>query len=226
MGDGAKRRHSTSAARRRRAPYFDSRRWSGKPRDPHPRGGHGIDPRQELATGDIFVPHDEYRTSTGQKVIHAQHHHRGLRVFRSSRVFKLSRGKSRATPPLYRLPKNLALQPDVSSVRALETAVILLQKRGLAAPGLRVSVLRETQLAHLAYVPAVVELRYGLRGPARMHLEILPPDEQAIRDRVGHRPGPQGSAGFPARRVGGRQETRGALPRAGQPLRLCGLLDS
>ena len=165
------KRASSKRRGSRRALYLDSRRWPERPR--RLRRGHTIH-RDGLATGDVFVPHDEYRTSTGIRVTHAQHYYRGLRVFRSSRVFKDDRGKRRSTPPLYRLPKRLVLVRDVTPSDALKRALAFLQKRGVVSPGLKLSVLRETRMAHLTDVPSIVEVRRGLLGPARMHLEIFP----------------------------------------------------
>ena len=172
MGLTPRSKHASSRQRgSRRALYFDSRQWPERPR--RLRRGQTLD-RDGLATGDVFVPQDEYRTSTGIRVTHAQHYYRGLRVFRSSRVFKDDGGKRSSTPPLYRLPKHLVLTAEVSPSEALKAAVAFLQKRGLVSPGLKPSVSRETRMAHLIDVPSIVEARRGLLGPARMHLEIFP----------------------------------------------------
>lgn len=142
--------------------------------------------RHGLATGDVFVGRDEYRTSTRLKVIHAQHYHRGLKVFRSSQVVKIRAGRTRRTPPLFRIPLRLALRPDVSPLDAVAAALTFLQGRNRAPKGIRVSAVRETQFRHLVDSPAVIELRYGFSSPVRSHLEIFPlPGHQAELAWVG-----------------------------------------
>ncbi|MGH9887332.1 MAG: M36 family metallopeptidase [bacterium] len=130
--------------------------------------------RHGLATGDVFIRRDEYRTSTGVKVVHAQQYHRGLKVFRSSQVLKIDKGVVRKTPPLFRIPADLAVKPEVGPLDAVSAAIAFLQKRNLVAATLRVSLIREIRLGHLVDAPAIVELRYGLASPARLHLEIFP----------------------------------------------------
>lgn len=161
----------------RRSPFlhFDSRRWPRvrvRPRTRAPAARVGL--RHGLATGDIFVGRDEYRTSTDVKVLHAQHYHRGLKVFRSSQVVKIQGGKVRHTPPLFRIPARLALSPDVNPLDAVAAAIEFLQGRNLTAKTIRVSLIRETRLRHLVDAPTVIELRYGLASPVWMHLEIFP----------------------------------------------------
>ena len=164
--------------------FFDSRlrgrRKAGPPRRrPSRRGGE----RQgEVTRGDVFVERDVYQTSSGTTIVHAQHYYRGLKVFRSSRVFKTftkaaGRGRkaeARATPQLFRVSRNTNTRPTNSPVDAVAAALQFLKKRRVAAETLAVSPRRQIRLAHLVDSPAMVELRYGLRSPARLHLEIFP----------------------------------------------------
>ncbi len=176
------------AERTQRSLHFDSRRGrggaaSGRGRvsRARPRVGPG------LTTGDEFIERDRYRTRSGVTVIHAQHYYQGLKVFRSSRVLKSRRGRAdTSTPPLFRVPRGTSTRPTNGPLDFVDAALGFLKKRKLLSEGVRVSPIRVTRLAHLVDSPAVVELRFGLAAPARMHLEIFPrPDGEAELAWVG-----------------------------------------
>src|SRR5688500_19012528 len=169
-----RRRFAMSARRDPRALVFDARARPRRSKAARSATVSAVDALAELAATDVFLPDEEYRTSTGRKVIHAHQYYRCLKVYRSSRVFKLERGRVTATPALYRLPKKLELRPEIRPAPAVLAAIAFLQQRGIVNSRLKAKVVRDIELAHLPNVPAVIDLRRGLFGPPRMHLEIFP----------------------------------------------------
>jgi hypothetical protein len=167
-------RFALSARRDPRALFLDSRARPRRPKATPSATVNAADALAALAATDTFLPDEEYRTSTGRKVIHAQQYYGCLKVYRSSRVFKLERGRVTATPALYRLPKKLNSRPEIRPAPAVLAAIAFLQQRGIVNSRLKAKVVRDVELAHLPNVPAVIDLRRGLFGPARMHLEIFP----------------------------------------------------
>jgi hypothetical protein len=155
--------------------YFDSRRWPEARRTAGRKGPRKpVRSRRGLGSEDVFLGRDEYKAK-GTTIRHEAHYHRGLRVFRSARVVKKARGKTRArrTPTLFRIPRRLALRADVGPLDATRAAIAFLQRRK-RAPAFGLRVVRETCFRHLLDTPAVIELRSGLEAPARLHLEIFP----------------------------------------------------
>ncbi len=154
--------------------YFDSRRWPRRPARRASTPARTCSLKHGLLAGAASMRHDEYLTSTGLRVLHAQQYQGALQVYRSERVVEIRGSSSRITPLLHRVPLDLALQPTVGAQDALAAALAFLKKRRALAPGVRTVIVRQTQFRHLADAPTVVELRYGLASPARLHLEVFP----------------------------------------------------
>ena len=155
--------------------YFDSRRWrKAETSRRHTRRDGSLGPLAGLAREAPFIARDRYRTSLGERIVHAQQYFRGLRVFGSTRVIRTRRGITRSTPPLFFLPRTLALNPRTDPEDAVATAVAYLKKRGAVPARQNTSVVFAYRTAHLPEEPSVVLLRYGFAEPIDLHLEVFP----------------------------------------------------
>jgi extracellular elastinolytic metalloproteinase len=154
--------------------FYDSRRWRTAETSKQARREKVLGPHSGFAHDAPFIARDVYRTSSGERIVHAQQYFHGLRVFESTRVIKTRRGVSRATPALFRLPKKIELNPSTTPDDAVVAVVKFLRSRGALAPGVKPSIVFAHRSAHLADQPSVVVLRYGFGEPVALHLEVFP----------------------------------------------------
>jgi hypothetical protein len=167
----APRRRSLAA----KALFFDSRRWrAAETSRRRVRRDGAAGALANLAREAPFIASDRYRTSTGERIVHAQQYLRGLRVFGSTRVVRTRRGSTRATPPLFRLPRTLDLQPLTDPEDAVAVAVTFLKARGALPARVAARPVFAYRTAHLADEPSVVLLPYGFAEPIDLHLEVFP----------------------------------------------------
>jgi hypothetical protein len=79
------------------------------------------------------------------------------------------------------LPDDLVTRPTVGAVEAVKLVFAFLQKRKVIPASWRVRAERVFENAALANGPAFVELKRGVDGPVRLHLEVCPlPSGRAV----------------------------------------------